>query len=145
MRWVCVCVCRILYCILNHPSSLSRLREAAHLIRSASLTSTASTHFSTTWSWSERSTAPWLATAEILKLPKVPGEKHVHTKTHRQTYFKRDKSKKKRKEKSIFVLSTCMLRRMYTQNMCACTARAHIHKLIQSWSAGGIRCVVQIT
>lgn len=139
-RVQCACVCRIPYCMINHPSSLPRLRGAAHLIRSASHTSTASTHCSTTWSWSERSTAPWLATAEILKLPKVPGEKiYIHV-----TYFNRE-------EKSIFKLvhlwelmhsHWCL--DVHTEHTCACTVCTHIHKLIQSWPTGSIKCVVQI-
>lgn len=54
-----------------HCLSSTRLQVAAPLTWSASLTSTPSTPSSTTWSWSARSTAHWLAHGRTHSWPKV--------------------------------------------------------------------------
>jgi len=79
--WWCLCIWIRTYSMLKCLSPpLFRLRVAPHLTRSASPTSTDSTLFSTTWSWSGRSSALWLATAKMWKSPKVHRDKKSYTK-----------------------------------------------------------------
>lgn len=109
-----------LCCMLKYTfPSLPRLRVAAHVTRSASLSGFNSL-LTTTWSWSERSTAPWLVTAEMSKSLKVLGQKVLY-----MYAVQEDRQHTHTLRKQMWASTVC----------------AQMPKLIESCTIGSIECV----